>query len=86
MSLHVQNTNGSTIDFEDTFRNMFEKKLPKNDRLDAIFPQPLLHTININTRFGHVFNNLQNCPINITYIVDLKSIPNLKLLGTIDSS
>jgi len=69
--VHVPNTSGSTIDFEDTFWNMFKKELPKYDRLDAIFPQPPLHIVNIHTTFGHVFNNLYNCPINITYVVDL---------------
>jgi hypothetical protein len=56
--VHVPNIIGCTIDFEDKFWNMFKKKLPKYDRLDAIFPQPPLHTVNINTTFGHVFNNL----------------------------
>jgi len=84
--VHVPNTSGSTIDFEDTFWNMFEKELPKYNRLDAIFPQPPFHTININTTFGHFFNNLQNCPINITYVADLKSILALKLRGIGDSS
>jgi hypothetical protein len=65
---------------------MFKKELPKyKDRLDAIFSQPLLHIININTTYGHDFNNLQNCPINITYVVDSKSIPSLTLLGIVDS-
>jgi len=84
--VHVPNTSGSTIDFENTCWNMFDKKLPKYNRLDVIFPQPLFHIVNNNTTFGHVFNKLQNCPINITYIVDLKSIPALKLLSTVDSS
>jgi hypothetical protein len=37
---------------------MFEKELPKYDRLDAIFPKPPFHIVNINITFGHVFNNL----------------------------
>jgi hypothetical protein len=36
--VHVPNTSGSAIDFEDTLWNMFEKELPKYNRLDAIFP------------------------------------------------
>jgi hypothetical protein len=83
--VHVPNTSGSTIDFENTFWKMFKKELHKYNRLDAIFPQPSLHIVNINTTFGHVFNNLQNCPINITYVGNLKSILALKLLHTIDS-
>jgi len=47
---------------------MFKIEFPKYDRLDAIFPQPLLHIVNINTTFGPVSNNLQNCPINILLI------------------
>jgi hypothetical protein len=42
--------------------------------------------VNINTTFGHVFNNLRNCPININYVVDLISIAALKLVGIIDNS
>ncbi len=45
--VHVPNTSGYTIDFENTFWNMFEKELPKYNKLDAIFPQPLLHIVNI---------------------------------------
>ncbi len=84
--VHVPNTSGFKIDFENTFWKMFKKKLHNYDRLDAIFPQPLLHIVNINTTFGHVFTNIKNCPINITYVVNLKSIPALKLVDTIDSS
>jgi len=66
---------------------MFEKELAKyKDRLNAIFPWPLFHTINVNTTSDHVFNNLYNCPINITYVIDLKSIPTLTLLSIIASS
>jgi hypothetical protein len=84
--VHVPNTSGFKIDFENTFWKMFKKKLHNYDRLDAIFPQPLFHIVNINTTFGHVFTNIKNCPINITYVVNLKSIPALKLVDTIDSS
>lgn len=86
--LHVTNTSGSTIDLENMFwNNMFEKKLPKyKDRFDAIFPRPLFHTINVNTTFGHVFNNLYNCPIDITYVVNLKLVLALTLPSTVDSS
>jgi hypothetical protein len=66
---------------------MFEKKLPKyKEWLDAIFPQPPLHNVNVNTTSGHVFKNLHNFHINITYVVDPKSIPTLTLLGKVDSS
>jgi hypothetical protein len=64
---------------------MFEKKLPKyKEWLDAIFPRPPLHNVNDNT--SHVFNNLHNCPINITYVVDPKLVLTLALLGRVDSS
>jgi hypothetical protein len=57
---------------------MFEKELPKyKDRLDTIFPCCPLQTINVNTVFSHVFDHLQNCPINITCIVDPKFLPTL---------
>jgi len=63
------------------------KKLPKyKDRFDAIFLWPPFHTINVNPTSSHVFNNLYNCPINITYVVDMKLVPTLALLSTIDSS
>jgi len=56
---------------------MFEKKLPKyKDWLDTIFQHHLLEMINVNTAFGHVFNHLYNCPINIC-IVDPKSLHTL---------
>ncbi len=45
----------------------------------------ILHIININTTFGHDFNNLHNCPINIAYVVDPKLIHGLALLGIVDS-
>ncbi len=69
----------SMMDSKDSFWNtMFEKKLPKyKDRLDTIFPHCPLEIIKVNIAFGHVFNHLQNCPINITYVVDLKSPPSL---------
>jgi hypothetical protein len=57
---------------------MFEKELPKyKDRLDTIFPCCPLETINVNTVSSHVFDHLQNCPINITCIVDPKFLPTL---------
>jgi hypothetical protein len=86
--VQVTNIGGFAIDLEDKFwNNMFEKELPRyKDRLDAIFRWPLLHTINVNTTSNHVFNNLYNCPINITYVVDSKSIPALALSSIIDNS
>jgi hypothetical protein len=55
---------------------MFEKDLPKSkDQLDTIFPCCPLEAINVTIVSSHVFNHLQNCPINITYIVDLKFLP-----------
>ncbi len=86
--VEVTNIGGSAIDFENIFwNNMFEKELPMyKDRLHAIFLQPILHIINVNATCNHVFNNLYNCPINITYVVDLKSIRALALLSTIDNS
>ncbi len=70
---------GSVMDLEDSFWNtMFEKELPKyKDWLDTIFPCCPFETINVNIAFDHVFNHLQNCLINITYVVDLKFLPNL---------
>lgn len=58
--VNVTNIDGSEVDFENMFwNNMLEKELPKyKDRLDAIFSQPLFDTININTTFSHIFNNL----------------------------
>jgi predicted small secreted protein len=56
--IQVSNIGGSVIDLEDTFWNMFEKELLKyKNRLDVIFPRPPLHTVNVNTTLGHVFNN-----------------------------
>jgi hypothetical protein len=86
--VNVANIGGFAIDLENMFwNNMIEKELPKyKDRLNAIFPQPQFHTINVNTTFGHVFNNFYNCPINTTYVVDSKSILALALLNIVDSS
>jgi hypothetical protein len=57
---------------------MFENELPKHkDHLDVIFPHHLFETINVSITSGHVFNHLHNCPINITYVVYLKSLPTL---------
>jgi hypothetical protein len=69
------------MDLEDSFWNtMFEKKLPKyKDWLDIVFPHCPFETINVNIAFGHVFSHLQNCLINITYVVDLKFPPNLRI-------
>jgi hypothetical protein len=59
---------------------MFEKEVPKyKDHLDVIFPCHPLGTINVNITFGHVFSHLHNCPINITYEVDLKFLPTLSI-------
>jgi hypothetical protein len=68
------------MDSKDSFwNNMFEKELPKyKGWLDTLFPCHPLETINVNIAFGHVFNHLQNCPISITYVVDLKSLPSLR--------
>ncbi len=56
----------------------FEKELPKyKDHLDVIFPHHPLETINVNNTFGHVFSHLHNCPISITYVVNIKSLPTL---------
>ncbi len=70
---------GSVTDLEDSIWNtMVEKELPKyKDWLDTIFSRCPFETINFNIAFGHVFNHLQNCLINITYVVDLKFPPNL---------
>jgi hypothetical protein len=52
---------------------MFEKELPKyKDQLDTIFPCCPLEVVNVNIVSSHVFSHLQNCLLNITYIVDLK--------------
>jgi hypothetical protein len=60
------------------WNEMFEKELPKyKDHLDLIFPCHPLETINVNTTFGHVFSHLHNCTINITYVIDSKSMPTL---------
>jgi hypothetical protein len=57
---------------------MFEKELPKyKNHLDVIFPHHLLETINVNITYGHVFSHLHNCPISITYVIDLKSLHTL---------
>jgi hypothetical protein len=61
------------------WNTMFEKELPKyKDWLETIFPRHPLETINVNIAFDHVFNHLQNCPINITYVVDHKSFSSLR--------
>jgi hypothetical protein len=67
------------MNFDDNFWNiMFGKKLPKHkDRLDVIFVQSLLQTVNVKKSFCHVFNNLHNCLIYVTYIVDPKLLPRL---------
>jgi hypothetical protein len=74
------------IDFEVGFwNNLFDKKLPKyKDRLEAIFPHHPLEVVNLNIIFVHIFSHLQNCPINITYVVDPKSIHGLGTLITLD--
>ncbi len=57
---------------------MFEKELPKyKDCLGMIFPRRPPKTISVNIIYGHVFSHLHNCPINITYVVDFKSLPTL---------
>jgi hypothetical protein len=40
--------------------------------------QPL-EVMNVNMTSSNVFNNLQNCPITIKIIMDLRSIPNFVL-------
>jgi hypothetical protein len=66
------------MEFENAFWNMLKKELPKyKDCLDIIFLHHLFEIVNVNTAFEHVFNHLQNCPINITFVVDPKSLPNL---------
>lgn len=67
------------IDYKvDFWNNLFDKKFPKyKDRFEAIFLHHSLEAINLNIIFGHIFNHLQNFPINITYVVDPKSIPSL---------
>jgi len=69
----------SKMDFKGAFWNeMFEKELPNyKDLLNVIFPCHPLETISVNIIFGHVFSHLHNCPINITYVVDPKSLPTL---------
>lgn len=55
------------------WNNIFDKKLVTHkDKLDVIFLQMLFETININIIFGHVFNHLHNCQINIIYVADPK--------------
>jgi hypothetical protein len=79
MHMPLPNFGGSILDFDDNFENiMFDKELPKHkDKLDAIFAQPSFQIVNVNTSSSHVFNNLHNYLISITYIVDPKSIPRL---------
>jgi len=70
---------GFVMNLIDPFWNtMFEKELPKyKDCLDTIFPHCPFETINVNIASSHVFSHLQNCLINITYVVDPKFLPNL---------
>jgi hypothetical protein len=72
---------GFEMDANGAFWNeMFEKKLPKyKDCLDVIFPCHPFETINVNTTSRYVFSHLHNCPINITYVVDPKSLPTLRV-------
>ncbi len=74
------------MDSKDSFWNtMFEKELPKcKDWLDTIFLHHPLDTSNVNTTSSHVFKLLQNCPINITYVIDPKSPSNLGKLNVRD--
>jgi hypothetical protein len=51
---------------------LIKKLMTHKDKLDVIFLQLLFETININIVFGHVFNHLHNCHINIIYVVDPK--------------
>jgi hypothetical protein len=69
MHLPLPYSSGSTMNFDDNFLNiMFDKK----NKLDAIFAQLSLQTMNVNTSFGHVLNNFHNYLIYITYVVDPK--------------
>lgn len=72
----------SEVDF---WNNLFDKRfLEYKDRLEAIFPHRPLEAVNLNIIFGHIFSHLQNCPINITYVVDPNSIPSLGTTITLD--
>jgi hypothetical protein len=73
----------SEVDF---WNNLFGKRFPKyKDRLEAIFPCCPLEAVNLNIIFGHIFSHLQNCPINITYVVDPNSIPSLGITIALDN-
>jgi hypothetical protein len=57
---------------------MFGKELLKyKDCLDVIFPCCSLETTNVNIVSSHIFKHLNNCPINITYVVDPMVVPTL---------
>ncbi len=72
----------SEVDF---WNNLFDKKLPKyKDHLEVIFLHHPLEVVNLNIIFVHIFSHLQNCPINITYVVDPKSIHGLGTPITLD--
>jgi hypothetical protein len=74
MHLPLPYFNGSAMNFDDNFLNiMFDKK----KKLDAIFAQLPLQTMNVNISFGHVFNKFHNYLISITYVVDPKLLPGL---------
>jgi hypothetical protein len=57
---------------DNVFNDLFEIELPKyKDKLESIFGRVSLGVVNLNTTFGHLFNNLQNYPIIIIFIVDM---------------
>ncbi len=65
---------------DDALNEHFDAWNAHHQRLQSISGgwQPL-EVMNVNMTSGNVFNNLQNCPITINLVLDLRSIPNSAL-------
>jgi hypothetical protein len=63
---------------DDALNEHFDAENWHQQRLQSILGgQQLLEVMNVNTISSNVFSHLQNCPITINLVVDLRLVPSL---------